>query len=484
MTRPRAIERTPTGISGFAEVTMGGLPRGRATLVTGTAGSGKTLFAIEFLAHGIEDFDEPGVFVTFEETADDIRRSAASFGLPIEQWEADGKWAFLDASASMVDDAVIIGSYDFGGLNARVENAVHRVGARRVSIDSIGAILVRFPDLAVVRHEVFRLVASLEQLGVTSVITSERTSEYDGASRHGVEEFVVDNVIILRNALHGERRRRTIEVVKFRAAAHRSGEWLFTIDPEEGIVVIPLAFLVPRDRASETRVSTGNAGLDQMCGGGVWQDAITLLTGPTGSGKTLSSLRFMATGVAAGQRCLYYSFDENREQLRRSAASWGLDLAAMEQSGLLRAICEYPEVASLEDHFLRLRRAVEDFSPQRLVIDSLSALERIVTPQGLLELVLALVGLLRQREVTTLLTAAPAGRTTSVLPPIATEMASLVDVSIMLRYVEHAGRLGRVIAVIQTRGSAHDPSVREVTVEPDGLHIGEPWEAGGAQLFD
>ncbi|BCJ47730.1 circadian clock protein KaiC [Actinoplanes ianthinogenes] len=478
MTDGRDIPRTPTGISGFLQVSLGGLPAGRATLVTGTTGSGKTLFALEFLARGIANFDEPGVFVTFEETADDIRRNAASFGFDIAVWEAEGKWAFVDVSSTTIGEPIIIGSYDFSALIARVGDAVRRIGARRVSIDSLGAIFTRFPDLAVVRREVLRLVGSLEQLQVTAIVTAERATEHDGVSRYGVEEFAVDNVIVLRNNLQAERRRRTIEIVKFRGAAHRTGEWLFTIDPRDGMVVIPLAFLVPRDRAAETKVSTGNPELDEMCGGGVYRDGVILLTGPTGMGKTLSALRFVAAGTAAGERCLLYSFDETREQLSRNAGTWGLDLASMERSGQLRVICEYPEVASLEDHFLRLHRALEEFHPHRLVIDTLSALERIVTPRGLLDFVLALVGLLRQREVTTLLTAAPVGRTTSTITPaIATEIASLVDTSIVLRYVEAPGRIMRVITVIQTRGSAHDDSVREVTVDHDGLHIGPPARA-------
>lgn len=469
------VARTPTGINGFAEVSLGGLPTGRATLVTGTTGTGKTLFALEFLARGVQEFNEPGVFVTFEESPEDLRHNAASFGFAIEQWEADGKWAFVDLSTTMIDEAVIVGSYDFGALLARVGHAVRHIRATRVAIDSLGAVFIRFPEHAIVRQEVFRLVDALERLQVTAVVTAERLAEYDGVSRYGVEEFAVDNVIVLRHTLLGERRRRTVEIVKIRGAKHRTGEWLFTIDPAEGMVVIPLAFLKARDRAAEDRVSTGNPGLDRMCGGGVYRDAVVLLTGPTGAGKTMTALRFVAAGATGGERCLVYSFDETREQLLRNAATLGVDLTAMEETDLVRMICEYPEVSSLEDHFLRLRRALEDFRPQRLVIDTLSALERIVTPRGLLDFVLASVGLLRQREVTALFTAAPIGRTTpTITPAIAAEVASLVDVSIVLRYIETPGRISRAIAVIQTRGSAHDPAVREVTIDADGLHIGEP----------
>ncbi|GAA2428366.1 circadian clock protein KaiC [Actinomadura vinacea] len=469
------IERLATGMSSFDQVAMGGLPTGRSSLVTGTTGSGKTLFAVEYLARGIQRYDQHGVFVTFEETAADIRRNSRSLGFDIANWEADGKWIFVDASADTTQEGPTIGTYDFGALVARIDHAVRRVGASRVSLDSLGAIFTRFGDIGMVRHELFRMAGALETLGVTAVLTAERHAEYNSVSRYGVEEFVLDNVIILRNVLRGERRRRTVEIVKLRGAAHHTGEWLFTIDPREGMVIIPLAFLVPRERASRERVSTGNAALDRMVGGGVFRDAVTLISGPTGTGKTLTSLRFADAAYQAGERCVLYTFDETREQLARNATGWGMDLHAMESSGFARILADYPEVASLEDHFLRLHRAIQDFRPQRLIIDPLSALERIVTPRALLDFVIALGALLRQHEITTLLTSAPTGRVTPVATPaIAMEIASLADVTILLRYVERVGSVDRCIAVLQTRGSDHDQSVRQVSIDSAGMHIGAP----------
>lgn len=469
------IERLATGINGFDQVALGGLTRGRVTLVTGSTGSGKTLFAVEFLARGILRSGAPGVFVTFEETPDDLRRNGASLGFPISQWESEGKWAFVDASASF-EEAPVIGAYDFGALAARIGHAARQIGAARVSLDSLDAVFTRFADPGVVRHELARITAVLENAGVTSVITAERASEYGQVSRYGVEEFVLDNVIILRNVLARERRRRTIEIVKMRGAPHRTGEWLFTIDPRDGLVIIPLAFLVPPfARASQVRVPSGNTELDRMCGGGFFKDAIVLLTGPSGAGKTLTSLKFLAAGLAAGERCLAFGFDESREQVGRNSAGWGIDLDSPEESGLLRIVCDYPEVASSEDHFLRIRRAIEEHKPQRLVIDTLSALERIVSPRALLDFVIALGAVVRQHGVTTLLTSAPAGRFTPQLTPsIAGEIASLTDATITIRYFEQAGEIQRAIAVLQTRGSAHDPSIRQIAIDGDGMHIGEP----------
>ena len=469
------IERLATGISGFDQIALGGLPRGRTTLLTGTTGSGKTLFAVEFLARGILRSGEPGVFVTFEETPHDLRRNWASLGFPIRQWESEGKWAFVDASAG-IEEAPVIGAYDFGALAARIGHAARQIGASRVSLDSLDAVFTRFADAAVVRHELARIAGVLEDAEATSVITAERLSEDDYASRYGVEQFVLDNVIILRNVLAHERRRRTIEIVKMRGAPHRTGQWLFTIDPRDGLVVIPLAFLVgPFARASQVRVSSGNTELDQMCGGGFFKDAIVLLVGPPGAGKTLTFLKFIAAGLQDGERCLAFTFDESREQVRRNAVGWGIDLDGPEESGLLRLVCDYPEVASPEDHFLRIRRAIEEHKPERLVIDTLSALERIISPRALLDFVIALGAVVRQRGITTLLTSAPADQFTPLLTPsIASEITSLTDVTITLRYFEQAGEIRRAIAVMQTRGSAHDGSIRQVAIGSDGMRIGGP----------
>ncbi|MFI1567525.1 circadian clock protein KaiC [Streptomyces sp. NPDC020490] len=470
-----AIERLPTGIRGFDPVALGGLPKGRATLVTGTTGSGKTLFAVEFLARGILHREEPGVFVTFEETAEDIRRNFAALGFPIRQWEDDGKWMFVDASADIALEAPVIGTYDFGALEARIGHAAGRIGAARISVDALDALFTRFADPAIVRHEIARMIYDLEMTGATSIITAERSGEHDGMSRYGVEEFVVDNVITLRNVLANERRRRTVEIVKFRGAPHRTGEWLFAIDPTDGLVVIPLAFLaLPLASTSRVRVSSGLTQLDEMCGGGFYKDAVIVVTGPSGVGKTLLCLKFIDAAVAAGERCLVCSFEDAREQIKRNAAGWGMDIDAMEAPGLLRIIADYPETASLEDHFIRIRRAIEEHEPDRLVVDTISALERIASSRALLDFILALSALARQRGITTLFTSAPPGRPARQLtPPIAEEIASLTDVTITLRYFERPGEIHRAIVVTQTRGSAHDPGIRLVTIDSGGMHIGQ-----------
>jgi len=468
------IERMPTGLSGLDEIALGGLPAGRPTLVTGTTGSGKTLLAVEFLARGIANFGQPGVFVTAEETAGAIRRNAISLGFDVGRWEDDGMWTFVDASADIGEGVETVGTYDFGALMARIEHAVRRNDAQRVSFDSFGAIFSRFHDVGVIRHELVRIVAAMKALGVTLLLTSERVHEYDGLSRYTVEEFVLDNVIVLRNILQDERRRRTVEIVKFRGVPHRTGEWLFTIDPREGFVVIPLGVRGTLEKASSIRVTTGDSGLDRMVGGGLYKDAIVLLTGPSGVGKTLTALSFADPGPP-DERCLFCTFDETRGQLVRNAAGWGLDLERMEAANRLLVSAEYPESATPEEHFLRLRHAICDFAPTRLVIDTLSSLERVVSARSLLDFVIPLTTMLREREITTLITSAPTGSALAggTLASVV-EMASITDVTIMLRYVERTGDIQRAIAVLQTRGSRHDHAIRQVTIDDSGMHIGAP----------
>lgn len=465
------LDRTPTGISGLDEVMMGGLPSGRTTLVTGTSGSGKTVVAMEFLAHGIAEFGEPGVFVTFEESAPVIRACLLELGFPIEEWEREGRWEFLEVPTDLTDSVEVVGRYDFGALVARIQRVVERTHAKRLVIDSLGALFATLPDKRYVRVELVRIAQALARMGVTAMMTSERREEYDGISLHGVEEFVLDNVLVLRNVLDEERRRRTVEVVKFRGAPHHTGEWLFTIDPRRGVTVLPLAFMSSRGQASTERVSTGVAELDDMCGGGLFRDAIALVRGPAGSGKTLLAFHFLATAFRTGERCLLVTFDESRARVVRDAAGWGVDIPAMERTGQLRLRATYPEAESLEEHFLTLKRDIEEFRPDRFVLDPLSALARIAPRQSALDLVVALTTVLREHAVTSLLTS-------SLLRPGAlfgaagpSGLSSLIDVLILLHYREWDGRLERSIAIPQVRGSDHDLAVRPFVIDSSGIHI-------------
>ncbi len=470
------IEKLRTGISGFDNVTEGGLPKGRTTLVSGTAGSGKTVLAAQFLAEGIRQSGEAGVFITFEESPDDIRRNILSLGWDVLEWEASGQWAFVDASPQLGEELIVAGRYDLSGLLARIEYAIKRTSAKRVAMDSLGAIFSRFEDGSVIRSELFRISSALKAMGVTALMTAERRDEYGDISRFGVEEFVADNVIILRNVLEAEKRRRTMEILKFRGTNHHKGEYPFTIIPKQGIVVIPLAAIELKQKSSVVRVTSGNVVLDKMCGGGFFRDSIIMVSGATGAGKTLITTEFIAGGVTAGEKCLFFAFEESREQLFRNAAGWGRDFERMEADGKLKVLCDYPEVTGLEDHFIRMKAAIEEFKPNRVAVDSLSALERISTIKGFREFVISLTSFIKHEEIAGLFTA-----TTPTLTGGAsiteTHISTITDTIILLRYVEMRGEMQRGLTVLKMRGSAHDHDIHEFKIDAQGMHIGEPFRS-------
>jgi circadian clock protein KaiC len=474
--RPAAtdpIDKLPIGIAGFDLIALGGLPKGRTTLVVGSAGSAKTVFAAQFLAEGIAR-GEPGVFVTFEEPARDVRRNMLGFGWDVAGWEADGRWIFVDASPRPEEEAVVVGAYDMGGLLARIEHAVRTTGAERVAMDSLGAVFARFADTPTVRRELFRVVSTLRELGVTAVMTAERVSEHGEISRFGVEEFVADNVVILRNALEDEKRRRTIEILKFRGTAHQKGEYPFTISSGAGIMVLPLSAMELGQRSSNVRITSGVTDLDEMCGGGFFRDSIILVSGATGTGKTLMVTEFVEGGAAAGERCLLFAFEESREQLARNATGWGVDFDAMEREGKLRVVCSYPENCGLEEHLLRMRNTIEEFRPHRVAVDSLSALERVSSIKTFREFVIGLTSFMKEQEV--------AGLFTSTTPTLMggesiteAHISTITDSIILLRYVETFGEMRRGLTVLKMRGSRHDKDIREFAIDGDGMHIGKPF---------
>jgi circadian clock protein KaiC len=271
-TKVAQIDKLETGIPGFDIIAGGGLPKGRTTLVSGSAGSAKTVLATQFLTEGITKANESGVFITFEESPADIRRNMIGFGWDIDEWEAEGKWAFVDASPELGNEVVVVGEYDLGALVARIEHAVGKIGAKRVAMDSLGAIFTQLADSAIVRNELFRIASALKKMSVTSIMTVERTDEYGHISRFGVEEFVADNVIILRNVLGQEKRRRTIEILKFRGTSHQKGEYPFSVMPGQGVIVIPLSALELKQKSSNIRITSGSEELDKMCGGGFFRD--------------------------------------------------------------------------------------------------------------------------------------------------------------------------------------------------------------------
>jgi len=475
MTNPNhpPVEKLRTGISSLDIIAKGGLPKNRTTLISGTAGSGKTVFAVHFLAAGIE-LGEPGVFVTFEESAADVRANMLSFGWDLAQMEEDGKLCFVDASPDPEIDTVEAGEFDLGALIARIQNAVRKIKATRVSVDSLGAVFSQFEDQAMVRGELFRIASALKGMGVTAVLTAERTEDHGPVARFGVEEFIADNVMILRNALEDETRRRTIEILKFRGCDHQKGEYPFTIIPEGGVIVIPLSAMQLSMKSSSVRISSGNQELDDMCGGGFFRDSVTLVSGATGTGKTLTVAQFLQGGATNGEKCLLLAFEESRDQLVRNATGWGFDFEKMERDGLLRVVCDYPDLSGLEDWLVTIQGIITEFGPQRMALDSLSALENVGTLKAFREFVIGLTSFIKHREITGMFTA-----TTGTLMGgdsiTESNISTLTDSIILLRYVEMFGDVKRGLTVLKMRGSAHDKAIREFTISKDGMHVGRPF---------
>lgn len=462
------VEKIRTLIEGFDDISHGGLPVGRATLVSGTSGTGKTLLAAQFLYNGITYFDEPGVFVTFEESPTDIIKNAHSFGWDLQKLIEDGKLFILDASPDP-EGQDVVGNFDLSALIERLQYAIRKYKARRVSIDSVTAVFQQYDAASVVRREIFRLVARLKQVGVTTIMTTEREQEYGPVARFGVEEFVSDNVVILRNVLEGERRRRTIEILKLRGTTHMKGEYPFTIT-NDGINIFPLGAMRLTQRSSNARVSSGVETLDEMCGGGFFKDSIILATGATGTGKTLLVSKFIQNACIRNERAILFAYEESRAQLSRNAYSWGIDFEDFEQKGLLKIICAYPESAGLEDHLQIIKTEISAFKPSRIAIDSLSALARGVSNNAFRQFVIGVTGFAKQEEITGFFT----NTTDQFMGSHSitdSHISTITDTILMLQYVEIRGEMSRAINVFKMRGSWHDKGIREYTISERGAEI-------------
>jgi circadian clock protein KaiC len=478
---PEVLERVKTGVDAFDELVMGGLPRARTTVVGGTPGSGKTVFATQFLAHGITRFNENGVLVTFEEPPSEIEANMSGFGWELPKWRKEGLLAFVDASPPLSEE-LVVGAFDLAGLLSRIQHAVKSVQAKRVVLDSLTQLFDHFiGDPKILRRELFRISTALKKAGLTVLMTAERNSEYGEITRHRLEEFVADNVVILRNVLYREKRRRTIEVLKMRGSHHAEGEAPFTMLTRRGVVAVPLSSLRLEQHSSTVRVTSGNAAIDEMCGGGFFRDSVTLVSGATGTGKTLLVTNFLAGGVAAGERAIMFGYEESRGQLFRNANGWGADFASMEAEGKLKIVSLYPEAQSLPDHLLTIEGLVDEFKPNRIAVDSLSALERVAPDTGFREFLISLTSFIKKREIAGLCTATSkslvGGESASEQ-----HISTMTDSIILLRYIQEGQIMNRGLMVLKMRGSEHAKEIRRFTIDGAGMHLGTPFD-GAPDVF-
>jgi circadian clock protein KaiC len=470
-----SVEKVPTGIQGFDEIAYGGIPKGRTTLLSGTSGSGKTVFGMQFLIGGIKE-GESVVFVTFEETPQDIVKNMKTFGWDIDRWIKEGKFVFVDASPSTAE-TIEVGEFDLGAFLARILHAVKKVNATRVTIDSISALFPRYSDQAIIRRELYRVGAELKKLKVTTMLTAERVDEIEGkVGRFGVEEFVSDNVILLHNFLDTIRgdRKRSVEILKFRGTVHESQDTPLLV-LKDGMNVFPRPKPSYKNQVSSSeKLSFGIPGLNKMFFGGVYKFSTTLVSGASGSGKTVTGMSFIMEGAKQGQKGLLIAFEESDEQLYRNAESFGWDLRAEVKKGTVRLFTSLPEELKPEEHFKRIRDIIEEVNVDRLVVDSLSALERIYPPDRFREFTVGLNTYLKGKGVTSVMT-----NTTASLLDVSqiteTHLSTATDNIIILKYVELDGQMKRALIAVKSRGSDHDKRLHEVTIDDHGMSIGDPF---------
>lgn len=465
----KVLTKVPSGINGFDVIAHGGIPRGRTTLVSGTSGSGKTVFSAQFIYSGIVNFRESGIFVTFEERPIDIIRNTIGFGWELEKLQKQNKWAFVDASPDE-SDKVEIGHYDLGAFLARIEYAIKKVKAKRVAIDSVSSLFTHYQDPGIIRRELYRLAARLKKIGITCIMTAERPTEDGTISRFGVEEFVSDNVILLHNRLNerGERE-RTFEILKFRGSAHDSEEAPLLVG-SEGMTVYARPKPKLRGKGFAQKISTGITGLDELLYGGVYRNSSTLLTGASGTGKTVSALSFIMEGVKRGERSIFIEFEESPDQICRNAESFSWDLRKYLEKGLVQLVCHYPEDLKAEQYLHMIQDLILENKIKRLALDSLSALERIYTGKKFREFAIGLNAFLKMQNVTAYLTNT-SGQLLGMSEITETHLSTITDNIIILKYVELEGKMRRLLSVLKQRGSRHKKELMEFEVGPNGVEI-------------
>jgi circadian clock protein KaiC len=463
-----SLPKAPTGIAGFDAITLGGLPAGRPSLVCGAAGSGKTLFAATFLVNGIVQFGEPGVFMSFEERAEDLAANVASLGYDLDGLVATEKLAidYVRVERSEIEES---GEYDLEGLFVRLGYAVDSIGAKRVVLDTIETLFSGLSDQAILRSELRRLFGWLKQRGLTAVITGERG---DGQfTRHGLEEYVSDCVVLLDNRVEEQITTRRLRVVKYRGSAHGTNEYPFLIDGA-GINVLPVTSAGLDHAVSNEIVSTGIEKLDVMFGaGGLFRGSSVLISGVSGSGKTTMGSIFADAACRRGESCLFFLFEEGPSQIIRNARSVGLDLEAHVAKGLLRFEAARPSLYGLEMHLARMHRELDNIKPDVVVVDPISAL-RGPLPE-LHATLLQMVDLLKSRAITGIFTALRNDDTS--MSDRDRGLSSLMDSWIRLDNVEANGEINRALYLIKARGMSHSNQVREYRMTAHGIELIEPY---------
>jgi len=465
---PHGIAKTRTGISGFDELTSGGLPRGRPTLICGGAGCGKTVMGLEVLVRGATQYGEPGAIFTFEESSDELAANIASFGFDLPKLVAQ-KQLVVDHVKIERSEIEESGDYNLDGLFIRLAHAIDAVGAKRVLLDTLEVLFAGLANKDILRSELRRLFRWLKDKGVTAVITGERGEST--LTRHGLEEYVSDCVILLDLRVQDQISTRRLRVVKYRGARHGTDEYPFLIG-DHGVSVLPLSSLQLIHDASTERISSGNSELDRMLGGGYHRGSSILVSGGSGTGKTSVGACLAATSSGA-ERAIYFSFEESPAQLIRNMSSIGLDLAKLVKKKRLRIISTRPSGFGLETHLFAIYQAIEEFKPSLVILDPITDFAPIGNKNEIRAMMTRLVDHLKTKGVTALLTSAHGQGGLGDGSSLETDagISSLIDTWIVLQSFEVAGERNRAISVRKSRGTAHSNQIREFVISSRGLSL-------------
>jgi len=459
--RPQ-LAKCPSGIRGLDEITNGGLPRGRPTLVCGGAGCGKTLMAMEFLVRGAVDFDEPGVFVSFEESTEELAQNTASLGFDLKELQQKGRIVldFVYIERSEIEET---GEYDLDGLFIRLANAVNAVGAQRVVLDTIEALFAGLPNELILRSELRRLFRWLKDRGLTTIVTGEKG---DGIlTRHGIEEYVSDAVIVLDHRIMEQTATRRLRFIKYRGSLHGADEYPFLID-ESGMVVMPITSLGLDYPVSSRRVSSGVSALDDMLTGGYYEGSSVLVSGTAGAGKTSLAAYFADAACRRGERCLFFAFEESRAQIIRNMRSIGLDLEPWTEQGLLQFHASRPTLYGLETHLATILKTTDRFTPATVIMDPITNLSIVASKEEVKSVLMRLVDFFKNRQITTLFThLSQSGEVETTM----TGVSSLMDTWLLLLNTDRGGERRRVFHILKSRGMAHSSQMREFTITDQGI---------------
>ena len=467
------LDRAPTGISGLDQITGGGLPRGRVTLIAGSAGAGKTLLGLQFLVAGARDYGEPGVLLTFEESAVKVADNVRSLGFDLDELQRDGLLAVLSFQVEPTE-IVAAGEFDFEPLFVTLDDAITRVGARRVVLDTIEVLFGAFGADSIVRAELSRLARWLEERGVTAIVTGERGE--GTITRHGIEEYVSDCVIVLDHRVREEISTRRLRVVKYRGSAHGTNEYPFFISAR-GFVVLPITSITLDYGAPDERISTGIARLDHMLGGGIFRGSTVLVSGTAGTGKTSLGAHMANAACGRGERVLWVLFEESPAQVLRNMRSIGLDLRPWTDAGLLHIWPARPATLGLETHLALLVQLLDEVTPTVTVLDGIASFGDGVAASEVTSMLARKMDMLKARGITTLATALGNGDAPSTL-----SVSSMVDTWLLLRNVESNGERNRLLFVLKSRGTAHSNQVREFVLTDHGAELVDVYVGAAGML--